>query len=1469
MSQKIKTSVEIDGSLKASQIANATTDTDKFLVSDSGTVKYRTGAEVLSDLGITVNTASKLQHQVKAGVAINKGQAVYVTSADGTNMIVGLASNASEATSSKTMGLLDVTVAINGFANVVTEGLLSGLSITGAVSEGDPVWLGTGGNLIYGLSNKPSAPNHLVFIGIVTRVNANNGEIFVKVQNGFELNEIHDVDLKTTLPSGNDILAFEGAPVNLWKNKTIASVLGYTPYNASNPAGYISTYTETDTLASVTARGALTNTPIAISAGTLNHVTMADRFNLVGGSNFHITNNAYYDSGFKYKFADLATKLALQADGILSYQTAVTGTIGAAVTFDTKFSVDSSGNLIVPGTLTASGYNKTNWDTAYGWGNHALAGYVPSARTITINGTSYDLSANRSWTVTASETDTLQTVTSRGNTTTTSITANSVIIPSFETASNVLSFRSGIPDGTNVGIRAKATVTANRDGLELLGYNGIDFSINNGNTVAGKFNNYGQFLINAASSGYGTNSYGYNLGMRGTTSQAYMSIALSNQTLDTQGLIVGIDTSYARFHVRDSKPISFANGDVERMTLDTSANLIANGSVRAPIFYDSNDTAYYGDFASTSNFRNLLLNNQTSFNTSTPGLTSYGLTFMGGTADYANGMTWTWGNSNAQAGIYVQSSGAYGTKMYFSTTDSFATGSKTAMHIDHNGTVSVNRSYLQSDSSLRAPIFYDSNNTGYYWNPNTTSAHRFKTPSGYLDMGSMNESWCHFETDRPNFYFGSGVHVNGKFQIYGTSTYLDSGRVQAPIFYDSNDSNYYVDPDSTSVISTLKTARGIKDTSNVRILMPEGGSYVTTASTITGAIRILLPTQGSAMMMTCTVKVYEYSTNKSFTITFGGHRDSANWYNEFCYMDGGENRNNLTVRFGLDSGKDCVYIGETDTVWSYPQVFVTDVELGYTGYNTTWESGWSVGFVTSFPDVRRTQTAYRKLTTSNYSSYALPLSGGAMTGQIYAPSFGTGVYDGAIQIRETGYVLATQYDWGYAPAITFHWGNRFVKKFGARSDGQFAVDDVPIVLANGGTWSINIAGNATTVGNSSVNTLRGNVGANPVHFTVGGDANTYYPVQISPGGQYGFNRYSIYRGYSEAAPWDPIGTGVHKGGLTFTFDWSSDIAWGGNDKSYRVMQFNETYTTMVAGMTNPVTGGMIVWLRGGGAAYHLQGPNGINHDVTVYYSGYTAANGSFFGVRTNLTNVAGEIMSKYPIRDHGDGQMFVNNSKVLYEGSWINSKYFGTDGNIYAAKFSDSDDGNYYVEPGALSKLWNLELVGSKHTYLYINPGTGYEAMLRVQGGSGSSWYAGKRTTGTTQAGTDGFHFYSDAGGDTVVGFGTDGTIRGKGDVVAYSSSDRQLKDNVTPIKNALEKVNKIGGYTFDWNDKQNVYEGHDVGVIAQEIEKVLPEVVTTRDTGYKAVKYEKIVPLLIEAIKEQQTQIEELKELVNKLINK
>lgn len=119
------------------------------------------------------------------------------------------------------------------------------------------------------------------------------------------------------------------------------------------------------------------------------------------------------------------------------------------------------------------------------------------------------------------------------------------------------------------------------------------------------------------------------------------------------------------------------------------------------------------------------------------------------------------------------------------------------------------------------------------------------------------------------------------------------------------------------------------------------------------------------------------------------------------------------------------------------------------------------------------------------------------------------------------------------------------------------------------------------------------------------------------------------------------------------------------------------------------------------------------------------------------------------------------------------------------------------------------------------------------------------------------------------------------GDVTA-NTSDRRLKENIKNIPNAIDKVKSINGVTFDWKDDLEEINYtrlriHDVGVIAQEIQDVLPEAVRpapfdTDEEGnsrsgdnYLTVQYEKIVPLLIEAIKEQQQQIEELKQLINK----
>ena len=133
--------------------------------------------------------------------------------------------------------------------------------------------------------------------------------------------------------------------------------------------------------------------------------------------------------------------------------------------------------------------------------------------------------------------------------------------------------------------------------------------------------------------------------------------------------------------------------------------------------------------------------------------------------------------------------------------------------------------------------------------------------------------------------------------------------------------------------------------------------------------------------------------------------------------------------------------------------------------------------------------------------------------------------------------------------------------------------------------------------------------------------------------------------------------------------------------------------------------------------------------------------------------------------------------------------------------------------------------------------------------------------------------------------YGNSGSLYNRGearfgaDVIAFYSSDRRFKDNIFVIESPIDKIKKISGVEFDWNDKGPAWTRseefgnpsgslHDVGVVAQEIQEILPEAVKTRKDGYLAVDYEKIIPLLIEGIKEQQTTIEDLNARIKKLEN-
>lgn len=162
---------------------------------------------------------------------------------------------------------------------------------------------------------------------------------------------------------------------------------------------------------------------------------------------------------------------------------------------------------------------------------------------------------------------------------------------------------------------------------------------------------------------------------------------------------------------------------------------------------------------------------------------------------------------------------------------------------------------------------------------------------------------------------------------------------------------------------------------------------------------------------------------------------------------------------------------------------------------------------------------------------------------------------------------------------------------------------------------------------------RRNLGdVNYVTFVVNGNADTYYPVIFSRGSfgsSFPWARYAVSREYRAPAP-DSWNTATHRGGLTLCWESTTDSSWGGNNGYYyRVVQFLESYTSMVFDMAIS-TVGMIIWLRGGGARYFYNSPSGINGIVNVKLETFTDAAGTVFAPKTGTPTLGG-VTSRFPI----------------------------------------------------------------------------------------------------------------------------------------------------------------------------------------------------------------------------------------------
>ena len=196
-----------------------------------------------------VDLVARVVNKVSPNTTLTKAayQAVRVSGAQGQRLAVAFAQANNDANSADTIGLVTETIATNQEGFIITVGQLENINTTGSLqgetwADGDVLYLSpfTPGAIT---KVKPTGNGHIVVIGYVEYAHQNNGKIYVKVMNGWELDELHDVNIVS--PANNEALIYESSTA-LWKNKTIASALGYTPISGTGATGQVAYWNGTN-----------------------------------------------------------------------------------------------------------------------------------------------------------------------------------------------------------------------------------------------------------------------------------------------------------------------------------------------------------------------------------------------------------------------------------------------------------------------------------------------------------------------------------------------------------------------------------------------------------------------------------------------------------------------------------------------------------------------------------------------------------------------------------------------------------------------------------------------------------------------------------------------------------------------------------------------------------------------------------------------------------------------------------------------------------------------------------------------------------------------------------------------------------------------------------------------------------------------------------------------------------------------